>query len=85
MADGRDDGAPALPAVSAEPVDALARLEAAINAVGSASAWAASAGVSPAYVSDVRLGRGAPGRAILGALGLERRVSYAPVVSEVRS
>ncbi|AWN36656.1 MULTISPECIES: hypothetical protein [Methylobacterium] len=78
MAGGVSEEAPARPAESGGPVDALAALEEAIRAAGSASAWAAAAGVSPAYVSDVRLGRRAPGEAVLRALRLQRIVSYVP-------
>jgi hypothetical protein len=78
VAGGVSEEAPARPAESGGPVDALAALEEAIRAAGSASAWAAAAGVSPAYVSDVRLGRRAPGEAVLRALRLQRIVSYVP-------
>lgn len=63
---------------------ALQRLEAAIAAAGSAKAWALQAGISEAYVSDVRLGRRQPGILILLALGLVRVVSYA-AASEAQS
>lgn len=43
---------------------------------GSAKAWAQSAGLSGAYVSDVLNGRRDPAEAILSALGIERVVSY---------
>lgn len=62
-----------------EAPDPLRALEEAIRRAGSAAAWAAEVGVSQAYVSDVRLGRRAPGAAVLRALGLQRVVSYAPV------
>ena len=72
---------------SAVPIDALARLEAAIAEAGSASAWAFRAGISISYVSDVRLGRRPPGASILAALGLARVVSYVPAapIEEARS
>ncbi|GJE74960.1 hypothetical protein [Methylorubrum suomiense] len=78
MADELSEEAPARPAASEGAVDALAQLEEAIHTAGSAAAWAAAAGISPAYVSDVRLRRRAPGAAVLRALGLEKRVSYVP-------
>ncbi|WHQ72052.1 hypothetical protein [Methylorubrum extorquens] len=62
-----------------EAPDPLRELEEAIRRAGSARAFAEAAGLSQAYVSDVRLGRRAPGAAVLQVLGLERRVSYAPV------
>lgn len=84
MADRLREGEPARPAEREGAVDALARLEEAIRHAGSASAWAAAAGVSQAYVSDVRLGRRAPGVAVLRALGLQRVVSYAPAAETGR-
>lgn len=62
----------------------LQALESAIGREGTAQAWARSAGLSPQYVADVRLGRRAPGPAILLALGLVRVVTYAPA-TEARS
>lgn len=59
----------------------LRALELAIDKEGSARAFAARAGLSEAYVSDVRLGRRLPGPAILLALGLVRVVSYEPAAS----
>ncbi len=70
---------------SAEAQDPLRALERAVRKAGSARAWAVQAGVSEAYVSDVRLGRRDPGPAVLAALGLERVVRYRPVTGEVRS
>ncbi len=58
--------------------DVRDRLEAAIAAAGSAAAWAAAAGISSAYVSDVRLRRRPPGASVLTALGLARVVTYVP-------
>lgn len=84
MVDGVSEEAPAWPAESEGPVDALAALEEAIHTAGSAAAWAAAAGISPAYVSDVRLSRRAPGAAVLRALGLQRIVSYAPIAEVSR-
>lgn len=60
----------------------LLALESAIEREGTAQAWARRAGLSPQYVADVRLGRRAPGPAILLALGLVRIVSYAPVTGD---
>ncbi|BAU90648.1 MULTISPECIES: hypothetical protein [Methylobacteriaceae] len=79
VADGLSEEAPARPVEDGGAVDALAQLEEVIHAAGSAAAWAAAAGISPAYVSDVRLGRRAPGAAVLRALRLQRVVSYVPV------
>ena len=45
-----------------------------IEQAGSLRKWAASAGVSPAYVSDVLHSRREPAGAICAALGIERRV-----------
>lgn len=59
----------------------LRALERAIRKAGSAKAWATQAGVSEAYVSDVRLGRRDPGPAVLDALGLERVVQYRAAVA----
>lgn len=83
MTDRLSEEEPARPAEREEAIDALARLEEAIRHAGSALAWAAAAGISPAYVSDVRKGRREPGPAVLAALRLEKHVSYAPV-PEVR-
>lgn len=43
---------------------------------GGQAAWARTAGVSPAYVSDVLHGRQEPGDGILRPLGLEKVVAY---------
>ena len=40
--------------------------------------FAASIGVSQAYLSDVYHGRREPGPAILGLLGLQKQTAYAP-------
>jgi DNA-binding transcriptional regulator YdaS (Cro superfamily) len=63
----------------------LRALERAIRKAGTAKAWAVQAGVSEAYVSDIRLGRRDPGPAVLAALGLERVVRYRPATAEARS
>ena len=76
MAGGIATEAPARPAQDEGAVDALARLEAAIAADGSAAAWAARVGISSAYVSDVRRGVRQPSPSVLQALGLQRVVSY---------
>lgn len=68
---------------AAAPGDAaLVRLEEQITVAGSAKAFALRAGISEAYVSDVRLGRRQPGLSLLLALGLVRVVSYAPAPVE---
>lgn len=59
--------------------DPLRALEEAVRKAGSARAFATASGLSHGYVSDVRAGRREPGPAVLAALGLEKRVSYAPV------
>jgi len=46
---------------------------------GSQKAWAEKNGVSPSYVTDVLLGRRAPGDAITHRLGFERVVRYRKV------
>ena len=56
--------------------DVAARLKAECKAAGGQSLWAAGAGVSRSYVSEVLAGRVAPGDAILFPLGLEREVRY---------
>lgn len=43
---------------------------------GSQAAWAAKAGVSPAYVSDTLNGRNEPGPALLAALKIRKTVVY---------
>ena len=71
--------------VAATPDNAaLTRLEEQIEAAGSAKAFAVRAGISEAYVSDVRLGHRQPGLSLLLALGLVRVVAYAPA-TEARS
>ena len=57
-----------------DQVRALLRRE--CDKAGNQAAWAKAHGVSPAYVSDVLVGRREPGDAILRALGLERVVTY---------
>lgn len=57
--------------------DVRTRLREACAAAGSQQAFAASAGVSPAFVSDVLLGRRTPSDGVLIPLGLKRFVSYA--------
>lgn len=44
--------------------------------------WAKAIGVSPAYISDVWLGRRDPGAKLLDAMGLERVVEYRPKKKE---
>ena len=56
--------------------DVIARLQAAIAAAGSQTAFAQQHGMSDQYVSDAVRGRREIGRKILDALGLERVVSY---------
>ncbi len=51
-------------------------LRAECEKAGSQTAWAQSADVSTAYVSDVINGRRQPGDSILRALGYKRRVEY---------
>lgn len=64
--------------VDAGASEPLRALERAIERTGTAQEWARRAGLSHQYVADVRLGRRAPGPAILLALGLVRVVSYVP-------
>jgi hypothetical protein len=54
----------------------VALLESECAKTGSQAAWARKNHVSPAYLSDVLTGRREPGGKLLGALGLERFVSY---------
>jgi hypothetical protein len=56
--------------------DVVRRLRSACKAAGGQSAWAAGAGVTPAYVCDVLKGRSRPGEAVLAALGLQKDVRY---------
>lgn len=58
--------------------DVASRLRTACREVGGQASWAALAGVSRSYVSEVLAGRVAPGDAILVPLGLERDVRYVP-------
>lgn len=53
-----------------------ARLREQVEAAGSARAYAARAGMSPAYVLDCLRKRRQPGPRLLAALGIEKRVSY---------
>jgi DNA-binding transcriptional regulator YdaS (Cro superfamily) len=56
--------------------DVVSRLRAACKEAGGQARWASAAGVTPQYVSDVLLGRRAPGDAVVRPLGLERDVRY---------
>ncbi|MFY9293454.1 MAG: transcriptional regulator [Methylorubrum rhodinum] len=58
--------------------DVVSRLRAACKEAGGQARWAAAAGVTPQYVSDVILGRRAPGESVLWPLGLQRDVRYVP-------
>ncbi|MBB5758354.1 hypothetical protein HNR00_003074 [Methylorubrum rhodinum] len=58
--------------------DVVSRLRAACKEAGGQSRWADSAGVTPQYVSDVLLGRRAPGDSVLRPLGLQRDIRYVP-------
>lgn len=46
------------------------------KAAGNQKAWAVENGISPAYLSDMLLGRREPSPAILRPLGLEKVVLY---------
>jgi len=48
----------------------------ACETAGGQKAWALTAGVSGAYVSDVLAGNRSPGKSILAALGLDKAVTY---------
>jgi DNA-binding transcriptional regulator YdaS (Cro superfamily) len=61
---------------SAEQVRQYLREECA--EAGSQKAWAQKHGLSPAYITDVLLGRREPGEAIVSALGFERLTVYRP-------
>ena len=52
--------------------EAVDRLREAVEAEGTAKAWADSCGLSRQYVSDVLARRRAPGPRLLSALGLVR-------------
>jgi hypothetical protein len=54
----------------------LVRIEAAVEAAGSAKALAESWGVSQPYLSDVRAGKRAPGPSILRQMGLSADTVY---------
>ena len=54
----------------------LARIEAAVNAAGTAKTLALAWGVSQPYLSDVRAGKRAPGPKILRHLGLTAEMNY---------
>lgn len=58
--------------------DVAARLKAACKAAGGQALWAAGAGVSKSYVTEILMGRSAPGDAVLRPLGLQRDVRYVP-------
>jgi hypothetical protein len=58
--------------------DVAARLKAACKAAGGQALWAAGAGVSKSYVTQILTGRCAPGDAVLRPLGLQRDVRYVP-------
>ncbi len=57
-------------------LDVCAALAKACRDAGGQAAWAASNGVSAAYVSDVLHARRDPGDSILRALGLRKVVRY---------
>ena len=59
-----------------------AAINTAIECAASLRALAASWGISPAYLSDVRTGRRAPGDSILKHLGLKRVVTVEYLPSE---
>ncbi len=56
--------------------EVLALLERKCREAGGQAAWARTAGVSAAYVSDVLNHRREPGRSILDPLGLEKVAGY---------
>lgn len=62
--------------------DVIDRLRAACAGAGGQARWAAQAGVSAAYVSDVLKGNRGPGETVLRALGLQRDVRYVPRAPE---
>jgi DNA-binding transcriptional regulator YdaS (Cro superfamily) len=63
------------------PIEELQRI---VDA-GSQTEAAKSLGISPQYLSDVLLGRRAPGKKILAALGLQRRMVYERVSKKRRT
>jgi len=52
----------------------IARLERAVKAAGSQTAYGRSLGLTPQYICNVLAGRQLPGTAILDALGVRRIV-----------
>lgn len=58
------------------PAEVFGAIRKACRAAGSQSAWAASIGITPQYLSDVLNCRREPNKAILSALGLRRVVAY---------
>ena len=58
--------------------DVLARIEAAVEAAGSAKALCDEWDVAQSYLSDVRAGKRAPGPSILVHLGLAAEQVYIP-------
>lgn len=65
--------------VSIDLVEIYARIRAACSAAGSQRKWAASLGVSDAYVSAVLNALKAPSPAMLAAIGFRRVVRYVPL------
>jgi len=57
-------------------MDPRAELDKAIKRLGSQTAVAEMAGVSIAYINDIKQGRRDPGKSVLDALGLEKVVTY---------
>lgn len=58
------------------PAEALDLIRKHVAEAGSQSAFARAHGLSNAYVSDTLNGRREPSQAILGTVGLKRRIGY---------
>lgn len=50
-----------------------------VDAAGSQRSWASAHGLSHSYVGEVLRGSRAPSARVLAALGLEKKVTFAPV------
>lgn len=72
-----------IPAATLTNAEVLAALREAVDAAGSQRTYAASIGVSQAYLGDVLHGRRHPGERVLSALGL-RRITVIAALEDIR-
>jgi hypothetical protein len=73
-----------LPATTLSGAEVIHALRQAIASAGTASAFAAQAGLSAQYVADVLAGRRQPADRLLAALGL-RRITVIAAEEDIRS